>query len=308
LSDHPCRQYALELNEGKEANYADAIERLNIPRDSWFIEGTLFVRMQEAVKQTDVVFKSQLPTLLQLIEGKIGAQTSGIIQKKCVAVLVSRYADINDGHHGQFYKTPDEMLRDIAIKVIGNPIDEQVSWSIWVQKDKKPDERARKMIESWLKDQYINDFFSLLSSDVVNDKRRLMYWKKKVKYIENMWFLIGNHAELKSNPKYDTFFKRIEGRSHELSDKENSAFIMKMSGYFVIEFGKKPNAMYCYSEENLPEKIKEVIQCKKGCRRYTVGDIKNKDKRIVWLTHSGNWEPKFDRELRDVFQFTRRQQ
>lgn len=295
LSDSPCRKYALELNQGKDANYVDALDRLHIPNDSWFIEETLVVRIQEATEQIDHAFKQQLPSLLNLIAGENGNKISDIIQKKCVAALVSRYAEMNNAQ-----QMIDKELRDLSIKVIGNPIDDKTRWGVWVQKNNKPDEDARKMIESWLKDQYILDFFSLLSSDPETDKNRLAYWRKKCKHIENVWFLIGN-TELKNNPKYDSFFERIKGRNHQLSDNGNSAFIMKIGTYFVVEFGKTGNALYYYAEENLPEKIKEIVRINKGIRRYSIHDIKNQAKKIDSLSHSGSWQEKFDDKLFHVF-------
>lgn len=295
LSDSPCRKYALELNQGKDANYVDALDRLHIPNDSWFIEETLVVRIQEATEQIDHDFKQQLPSLLRLITGEIGNKISDIVQKKCIATLVSRYAEMNNAQ-----QMIHEGLRDSSIKVIGNPIDDKTSWGCWVQKNNKPDEDARKMIESWLKDQYILDFFSLLSSDPETDKNRLAYWRKKCKHIENVWFLIGN-TELKNNPKYDSFFERIKGRNHQLSDNGNSAFIMKIGTYFVVEFGKTGNALYCYAEDNVPEKIKEIVRINKGIRRYSIHDIKNQAKKIDSLSHSGSWQEKFDDKLFHVF-------
>ncbi|MGD0210146.1 MAG: EH signature domain-containing protein, partial [Desulfomonilia bacterium] len=191
----------------------------------------------------DDEFKGHLEQCLAMITHNSGIIPSEILKKKCIARIVSRYA--------QCVSRPEHtLLRDSAVTIIGNPWINRAAWDAFVN-----DETAREMINGWFKRRLITDFFQVLSEDPSADKRRLQYWLRFVPKIEDMWFALGPHAYTHHGADFKDFRKLAQDRILALENgdrPETNALIMRIDEYVFVEFGTTRNSCLVFKSNNLP--------------------------------------------------------
>jgi len=111
------------------------------------------------------------------------------------------------------------------------------------------------MVEDWLKLDLIHQFFSVLAEDRTNDKRRLRFWQRYHKHIDDMYFALGQTAYNNRNQDFRKLRERVSGRLlrlHRGGAPTNNAFIMMMGNYVIVEFGLTGNACFIFKKNNLP--------------------------------------------------------
>jgi hypothetical protein len=174
----------------------------------------------------------------------------------------------------------------------------------WVNRNharwKMVSEAARKMVADWLKLDFLKQFFELLSADGSNDTRRLDFWARYHRRIDDMYFVLGPYAMNNRSPAFVELRKKMEGRLLSLSgggSLENNAFIMTMGEHAFIEFGSMGHAAYVYSlASGLPFDLSRT-------RTFSISDLKNKNRAINRMMHKDNmhgyhtWEKRFDSDL-----------
>lgn len=298
LSDDPCDRYGKALLAGKTNDLRQAVEGLAIPSDSWVIEEAVVSQMKAASNLSHGDFKAVLTDLLLIATGKKGMAVSASIQTRCVAMLVSRYARCPD-------RPEHPALRDAAISVIGNPWLRRASWDASVVVDKgKPDGEARDMVNGWLKERLIKDFFELLSADGTGDTRRLDYWLRFEPFIEDMWFALGSDARWRRGENFNDFRDRAKGRLINLegTTADNNAFVMRMGEYLAVEFGAQGNAFYLFRWDSLPKRLMEKLTSGKERVDVDISALKSdlKETRLIHKDSAGKgltWEQKFDQAI-----------
>jgi len=294
LTPDPCARYGQELLAGVSASMSEAFEDLGVPLDSWLREEAIYAQMRAGADQEEAAFKSCITRLVEMANGRASIRISGVVSKRCVALLVSRYAAC--GSHPEI-----AALRDAAITFIGNPWLHRAAWDGYVlDQHGHPDSAAREMVDDWLKVRLIKDFFGLLSEDRNVDDRRLKYWLRFEPAIEDMWFGLGAYAMGDNGLEYGEFRRRAKGRLIDLSgpDPRNNAFMMRIGGYLMVEFGLTDNACFVYDYTRLPAGIHRKLGSVDTRVRIEIGDLKNKGKdRGLRLLHLGLWEPEFDARI-----------
>lgn len=242
FSERPCKRYVENLisGDGRELNHV--AEQLGIPKTSWIMEQSIWEQIRFVCSHRDEEFRRQLNRSLEVLQRRDGFSISDTLQIRCLAELIRRYARSSS-------QPEHEKLRDAAITRIGNPWLKRAAWDAYVQ-----DESARKMVDGWLKQRLIHDFFTLLADDGTTDPRRLKYWLKAEPIIEDMWFALGSTAGGKSPEKLKEFKKRAAGRLLILdsaSPSSNSAFIFRLGTLIAVEFGEV-GACFFFDYQNLP--------------------------------------------------------
>jgi hypothetical protein len=147
------------------------------------------------------------------------------------------------------------------------------------------------MVESWIKRRLIRDFFELLAEDGAADLRRLNYWLKWEPYIDDMWFILGTDARANRTAAFLELRKRMAGRDRSLVDpnSQNNAFVMRMGPLVVVEFGVTGNAARIFTAtEFLPDLDQKW---------FDLSELKQKNG-ATRLFHRGQWESRFDSELK----------
>ncbi len=151
------------------------------------------------------------------------------------------------------------------------------------------------VVNSWLKQRLIKDFFGLLAADGAADFRRLEYWLKWEPQISDMWFVLGSDAQGNRTPEFLDLRKRMSGRDRKLVDSNhlNNAFVMRIGQLLVIEFGVTGNACYVFATSDFQTSLDNAV--------LNLHQLKQKAyaKR---LSHTAQWEFKFDYELKKLLQ------
>jgi|CXWL01.1.fsa_nt_gi hypothetical protein len=295
LTDKPCDRYGPALLHGDGTELDQAIKELAIPTESWVMEEVVFAQMKSAYALRDEDFKSALPKLLAVAQGKAGVDVSKTLATRCIAQLVIRYARCSS-------KPEDKELRDAAISAIGNPWLQRSSWDAHVIDDKgKPSDESREMVNAWLKRRLIRDFFDLLSADSAGDTRRLDYWLRFEPMIEDMWFALGANARKRCSQSFNDFKYRARGRLLNLdgTTSDNNAFIMRIGAYLAVEFGAKGNAFFLFRWDSLPPGLSKALAAVKEqpyVSIYNLKSSKNEDRLIhIDRPYAGlSWEQQFD--------------
>lgn len=302
LGDDPCGRYGPRLLAGDRAEFDDVAHRLAIPLGSWVYDEAYLTQMRAATGMGDADFKEHLDPLLVLLTQSRQPPLSDILRKRCMGVLVSRYARCGE-------RPEHARLRDAAVQIIGNPWLRVTDWNAWVRRqDGQADEEARQMVNGWLRRRLITDFFELLSQDGQNDQRRLAYWLRFEPLITDMWFALGRHAENRGGPHAE-FRQRAHGRCLRLTQPqpENNAFIMKIGNIVAVEFGVTGNACYLYRQDSVPDALRRLLDG--NAPRGGVGSAELKDqdlgRRALHIdspAESWSWEQKFDRAIHSLGQ------
>lgn len=109
-----------------------------------------------------------------------------------------------------------------------------------------------EIMRIWLVSADLEKYFSI----EVNDKVRLQFWRRYIKYIKEV-----------------RYFERLK-----------QAIVMLTDEHIFIEFGEKGNAAYCYKKDYIS--FSEINNLSTNFR------LKNRASAEFFMSHSGNWEVK----------------
>jgi hypothetical protein len=275
LTDDPCSRYGPSLLAGDRREIEAAWAKMGITDASWVNRRLVEAQITAAVALPDRDFKTALPAMIQLLEAHVLLADDGLSR------LLTRYAackpiEINPA------------LRDFAVTRWGNPwlTSNDMKWS-------RVTPEVKGLINGWLKLDFIEKFFSLLSADQLNDARRLAFWRRYHAQIDDMHFALGNTATRNHSPDFRALRARMKGLTMDLTragGPNNNAFIMRMGRHVFVEFGEMGNALYIFDGDKLPFKLTDD---------YIYGDsteLKHHS-RLESINHSDSkhqtWEAKF---------------
>ena len=285
LTADPCSRYAKALEQDDESELNAVCAGLAIPSNSWvWVEATM-AYVKQVCQAGDDAFKQKLPVVLDLVNGAKAVTLPPALAVIATAMLVRRYRNCAD--HPEH-----DRLRDTCVQWIGNPWVKRVAWDAAVNH-----EPTRLMVNTWLKQRLIRDFFELLAADGAADLRRLNYWLKWEPNITDMWFVLGGEAISNKSPEFTELRKRMSGRDRRLYDPNqlNNAFVMRIGPLLVIEFGLTGNACYIFAASDFNTNLDK--------RLLNTDELKQKVGVAARLSHSGlNWEGKFDLEIKKLLQ------
>lgn len=277
FSNRPCERYAKDLMQGRADSLVAATEGIGIGSTSWVWQEAAIAHTQAVCEiNNDDEFKKQLKNLLSLLNGSSDLKLNDTVVVRCVAMVIRRYAECEE-------RPEHASLRELSVDKIGNPWLKRAAWDAYVK-----DEKARKMVDSWLKKRLIRDFFALLSEDGAADERRLQYWLKFEPIMEDMWFALGSYARGSTSPDFKAIRRHMEGRLHYLDGQGspyNNAFVFRIGSFMVVEFGVHGNATYIYNAQEL---VLDPNQ-----RHISIYRLKG-PAHVVRLIHNGVWETSFD--------------
>jgi EH_Signature domain len=287
LTADPCSRYAKALARGDQSELFAVCTGLGIASHSWVWVEAMMAYVRQVCQGTDTAFKGQMQAVLDLVNGTTAVTLPAALSVAATAMVVARYARCTEHpeHAG---------LRDTCVQWIGNPWVKRTAWDAAVN-----DEPARLMVNSWLKQRLIKDFFELLAADGAADLRRLNYWLKWEPQITDMWFVLGVDAASNPTPEFVELRKRMAGRDRRLQDSNqgNNAFVMRIGPLVVIEFGLTGNACYVFAAADFRANLDRKL--------LGIYDLKQRVNVAGRLSHSGaNWEGKFDLEIRRILQRT----
>lgn len=164
---------------------------------------------------------------------------------------------------------------------------------------------ARAMVSDWLKLEFIETFFTKLAEDGLADRRRMEFWKRYVKSIDDIEFALGSTARNSPEPDLVALRRKMKGLTRELdASGANNAFIMTMGKLVAVEFSGLGNAFYGYdANRSLPFNTSQTLKLGKDERNSL-----KQSSRMLWLKHGdgihgwNRWEEMFEATLRESFQ------
>jgi len=272
LSDDPCARYAPTIAEG-DTTLVDGIrDRLMIPGESWFWKELILSRARYLCRQDDTRYLSGLDVILMALTDHPALADDALL------MLLPRHFD---GLAGRAHAG----LQTYAVKHWGSPnIFSQAKWSL-------VDEAVKRMVREWLVREDLEDFFSLLQADRAADQRRLDFWLGYAKQIDFAHFVLGAATWNSPQADYVQMRRRKQGRIAQLlgASATNNAFILKLGGYFFVEFGETGNACYMYEDGDQPFDV--------GRYQQSIDDLKNKRRAIAHPSHNHGWEVRYRQQL-----------
>ncbi|MGB7421311.1 MAG: EH signature domain-containing protein [Comamonas sp.] len=286
FASDPCAPYVKIVLYGNSEEVDHLGKKLKIDQTSWFWRDLILAQMRHATQLPDAEFCALLGRFLSLLNDRETLHDRGL------TLLLDRYASVRG--------TPLHVdLRDRAAGWWGNP---------WLPSNAtrwgavSPD--ARNMVTDWLKLELIEAFFTKLAEDGLGDPRRMNFWKRYVKCIDQIEFALGSFARTSSDPDFVVLRKKMKGLMRALdASGSNNAFIMRMGSLVAVEFSGMGNALYLYdSSISIPFETTKIL-------RLGV-DEKNSLKsssRILRLRHQDGiygwdkWEEFFDATLKESF-------
>lgn len=283
LTTDPCSRYADSLVRDDQTELRKVCAGLGISSNSWVWEEALMAYVKRVCQSDDAGFKKRMQSVLDLVNGKTSLTLPPTLAIKATALVVARYARCAD-HPEQ------PALRDTCVDWIGNPWLKRTAWDAAVNY-----EPARLMVNSWLKQRLIKDFFGLLAADGAADLRRLEYWLRWEPQILDMWFVLGTDAQANRTTEFLDLRKRMSGRDRMLVDSNhlNNAFVMRVGQLLVIEFGVTGNACYVFATSDFQTSLDRPV--------LNLHQLKQKAY-ATRLSHMASWESKFDYELKKMLQ------
>lgn len=273
LRDNPCQHYAENALRGDRTDIDQIKNALHIPESSWFWPRLILSQVVEATGwRDDARFKGVLETLIAQLRDHPGVADDGL------AKLLTRYAQCSD-------KAVHEGLKLFAVEQWGSPqFIRQVRWGC-------VEPNVKEMVDQWLVLEDLRDFFELLGADRAADQRRLDFWLRFIKQISFSHIVLGSTFWNSRDPDWKAFRDKKAGRISRLDGGggNRNAFIMKIGGYYFVEFGDKGDACYGYADGKQPFKLG------RNYLNYPT-DMKDKSNCVFWGSHIDgrkSWERKF---------------
>lgn len=170
-----------------------------------------------------------------------------------------------------------------------------------VRTNGEPDEKARKMVDGWLKRTLISDFYSILQQDNATDHKRLKYWLRFQKHIDDMWFALDESVYHSKRQAYVEFRERAYGRL-SIIEKGNgaSAFVMLIGSYYFVEFSQINNSCFVYEKRMLQSMVDMDFFSGKAATRVNMKHLKDTQNCIIRLVHNGDWFRQFDGKFEQI--------
>jgi len=285
FSESPCAALAKQLEAGKAEQVKRIRELLNITDASWFTRELLLARIEQATKLGNPTFQHDVSRLLKMIAG------NEVLRDRGLQLILNRYANVP--------LTPQHpALKEASVVGWGNP---------WLSSNKDRwggvSEEAKGMVSDWLKLEFVELFFSKLADDGIGDPRRVDFWRKYVKCMDNIHFALGSTAMYSNEKDFKEIRKKLRGLLVPLEDTNglNNAFIMTMGDLVAVEFSGASNAFYGYDAKcRLPFDLSQPVRTPVDGHN----SLKNSE-RALYLRHTDNalgfdyWEDRFEEELRE---------
>lgn len=287
FGENPCAPYIDELLRGDASAIDHLCAELGIAKASWFLRELVLAQIRGATQLSDSQFKGLLPRMLELLAN------NDVLRDRGLVMLLDRYVKV-PGMHLQ------QNLRDWSVLWWGNPWlpSNETRWGGVVPE-------ARSMVSDWLKLEFIETFFTKLAEDGLGDRRRMEFWKRYVKAIDNIEFALGSTARNARDRDFVALRKKMDGLiCHLDASGSNNAFIMRMGDLVAVEFSGMGNALYGYdARRTVPFDTAEPLRLP----QYDHNSLKQKNRSILWLSHQdgingwSKWEQMFDAKLREEF-------
>jgi len=283
LDRRPAMSYANEWFKAEAGALEEIREQARIPGTSWFWAEIVDELLLTLTKLEDSVFLLHLPRALDLV------QDHPTSKDKILAALLERYThSASPVLHAR--------LLEKALEAWANP---QLELSDRSHRWSQLSDSAVRIVCHWLAEDDLNDFFELIKSSSRTlsdmDQRRFAYWKRFTGRMAYTKLVFGYGLRATTNLDIGRFINKRKGRLGWLngSTPNNVAILIKMDGWWFVEFGQTGNACFTYRDDLRPFDL-----AKKEFGRSELGNpsavTASGQERLI---HRGDWEADFDQAL-----------
>lgn len=285
LSLDPSKRFIHDfLHNSDDSRVSSQLESLSIAPNSWFWDSLVSSSIKSVKTMKEDDYFKVIPRFLLLLE-KNPIYTTAIL-----TALLERYASTSRR------TLVHESLKYVCLTQWGNPqYDSAAGW--W---NVNPD--TRKMVVQWFVRADLEAFFKLFSQTA--DVDRFDYWIKFIDKISFSQIFLGPAAVQSRHAEHRRFRELNRGRLKNItgSTPSNNAFLLKIDNVHIIDFSDTGNACYRYSDLpfNLSKKNITVHELKS--KQHSI--FKSDSGRGMSLSHSGNWEARFDEKLAELGVFS----
>lgn len=283
LDSRPAQSYAKEWFKAEAGQLEEVRDHARIPATSWFWAEIVDELLLALTNLDDQSFLLHLPRALDLID------QHPVSKDKILATLLERYTQsASPVLHGP--------LLEKALEEWGNP---QLDLSDRSHRWSQLSDRAVRIVCHWLAEDDLNDFFELIKSSSATlsdmDQRRFAYWKRFTGRMAYTKLVFGVGLRATTNRDIGRFISKRKGRLGWLngSTPANIAILMKMDGWWFVEFGQTGNACFTYRDDLRPFDLakKEFFRNELGNPDAVAASGQHR------LIHRGDWEADFDQAL-----------
>lgn len=285
LSLDPSKRFIRDfLQNSDDSRVSNQLESLSIAPNSWFWDSLINTSIKSVKTMKEEDYFKVIPRFLLLLE------RNPIYTTAILTALLERYAATSKR------AVVNENLKNVCLKQWGNPqYDSSVGW-------RNVGSDTRKMVVQWFVRADLEAFFKLFSHTA--DVDRFDYWIKFIDKISFSQIFLGPAAVQSRHAEHRKFRELNRGRLKNLtsSTPSNNAFLLKIDNVHIVDFSDTGNACYGYSD--LPFNLSK--------QNITVFELKSKPHSIfkgeygqgMGLSHSGNWEARFDEKLAELGVFS----
>ncbi|WP_369958164.1 EH signature domain-containing protein [Psychrobacter sp. CLB018] len=281
LSLDPSKRFIHDfLHNSDDSRVSSQLESLSIAPNSWFWDSLVSSSIKSVKTMKEDDYFKVIPRFLLLLE-KNPIYTTAIL-----TALLERYASTSRR------TLVHEALKYVCLTQWGNPqYDSAAGW-----RNVNPD--TRKMVVQWFVRADLEAFFKLFSQTA--DVDRFDYWIKFIDKISFSQIFLGPAAVQSRHAEHRKFRELNHGRLKNItgSTPSNNAFLLKIDNVHIVDFSDTGNACYGYGDLpfNLSKKNITVHELKS--KQHSI--FKSDSGRATSLSHSGNWEAKFDEKLAEL--------
>lgn len=276
LSADPSKKFIRNfLHNSDKDRVSNQLESLSIAPNSWFWDSLVSSSIKSVKTMREDDYLEAIPRFLRLLE------QNPIYTKDILTALLERYATTSRR------TIVHEVLKSICLTQWGNPqYDSSAGWRN-VSLDTK------KMVIQWFVRADLEAFFTVFGSSA--DVRRFNYWMRFLKQVTLSEIFLNDQAMRYPTAQQAEFKRNNAGRFKRIVGKSNAAnaFMIKIGGFYIVEFSEMNNATYFYRKLPYPP-----FQGKTG--KVEITSLKSTSQAQFYLSHQGAWEKSFDRRLQEL--------
>lgn len=276
LSNSPTKSFVKKfLQEQDTSSLSSELESLKMAPNSWFWDDLIKSSVQSISGMNEQDYLRIIPRFLYLAEQNVLYTTDILI------ALLERYARTSKR------EIVNEVLKHLALNQWGNPqYDSSAGWN-------NVNSETKRMVIQWFVRADLEAFFKVFSYGA--ETRRFNYWMRFIKQVSLSEIFLNEDAIFRATRQQEEFKRKNQGRFKRIIGKSSAAnaFMIKIGGYYIVEFSELNNATYFYRK--LPYK-----SFKSDLQVVNITDLKSTAKADFYLSHNGAWENSFDNRLKGL--------
>ncbi|WP_174493962.1 EH signature domain-containing protein [Acinetobacter sp. Marseille-Q1623] len=274
LSDLPTQIFVGRFLKDQDSNSIQQdLESLKIAPNSWFWDDLIHSSIQSIKKMSEAEFFQLIPRFLILSE------KNTLYTTEILVALLERYAQSIQR------EVVHDALKHLALNQWGNPqYNSSAGWN-------NVNAETRYMVNQWFVRADLEAFFKVFSHGA--ETRRFNYWLRFIKQVSLSEIFLNDDAIYHATRQQEEFKNKNQGRYKRIIGKSTAAnaFMIKIGGYYIVEFSELNNATYFYRK--LPYKGANA-----SLQLVNITDLKSTAKADFYLSHNGSWENSFDKRLK----------